>query len=112
MEMKRLKAIMRKEEVIGYQIGFKIIKNKLGRPGLSCETPYMFGEGFGKSGDLVQMGLDAGFIQQAGAFYTIEDKKYQGKEKASLAIEGDLDLKTRLLTTLFPQQNPHLQSQE
>lgn len=106
IEMKRMKAIMRKEELVGYICGFKIVKNKLGRPGLSCETPYIFGEGFKTDGDLIEMALGAGLIEQAGAFYTIEGKKYQGKEKASAALDADPELKAKIVLALFPQQSP------
>lgn len=103
IEIRRLKALVRKEETIGYITCFKIVKNKLGRPGLSCQTTYLFGEGYQTEGDLVEMALGAGIIEQAGAFYTIGDKKYQGKEKASAAIDADPILKEKIITTLFPQ---------
>jgi recombination protein RecA len=107
VEIKRLKGIMKKDELAGYVIGFKVVKNKIGRPGRTCETQYLFGEGFGTDGDLVEMALEAGLIQKEGtAYYIVDGKKLHGKEKASLAIEGDPPLKERIIAALFPQQSP------
>lgn len=105
IEIKRLKAIMQKDEIIGYIIGFKIVKNKLGRPGLSCETPYIFGEGFKADGDIVQMALERGFLVREGNTISYgEIKLGVGKEKASLTLEADPSLKATLVDLLFPQK--------
>lgn len=102
IEVKRLKGITKKDDLIGYLTGFKIVKNKLGRPGLSCETPYIFGEGFKSDGDLIQMCVERELIKQEGAYYIMEGVKYHGKEKATLALESDPSLKARLVEFLFP----------
>lgn len=107
IEIKRLKAIMRKDELVGYDIGFKIVKNKIGRPGLTAETEYLFGEGFKTEGDLVEMAVEANLITKEGtAHYIIDEKKIHGKEKAALFIESDPALKSKIISALFPQQNP------
>lgn len=108
MEIKRMKAIMKSEELLGYVVSFKMVKNKLGRPGRVAETPLLFGKGYETEGDLIEMGVGAGIIKQEGAYYIIDElsgKKYHGKEKATLALEGDPELKATLVKALFPQQS-------
>lgn len=103
IEIKSLKGIMQKDNFIGRTIGFLVKKNKLARPGGECEVPYMFDSGFSKEGDLVQMAIDAGLIEQKGAWFVLDGQQYQGKEKVALALEGDKSLKAKILSALFPQ---------
>lgn len=104
IEIKRMKAIMRKDELVGYVIGFKIVKNKIGRPGLTAETEYLFGEGFKTEGDLVEMAVEAGLITKEGtAHYIIGDKKIHGKERTAAYIEENQELKSKIITSIFPQ---------
>lgn len=106
IEMKRLKAIMAKGDAhVGYQVGFTIKKNKLARPGGECEVPYMLDEGFSKDGDLVQMAVDRGIIEQKGAWFVLKGEQYQGKEKTSAAIDADPSLKAEIIGLLFPLEN-------
>lgn len=103
LEIKKLKGIMKGENLVGYQVGFTVKKNKLARPGGECVVPYMLEEGFLKDGDLVQMGIDGGVIEQAGAWFTMKGERYQGKEKVAQAIEADATLKKEIISLLFPQ---------
>lgn len=105
IEMKKLKAILKKDTPIGYITGFKVVKNKLARPGLACEVPYLFDVGFVKDGDIVQMSVDKGLIEQQGAWFILEGEKYHGKDKVAAALEADLSLKMRLTSFLFPPEN-------
>jgi len=105
IEMKRLQAITKKDEkdVIGYKVGFKIMKNKLARPGLTCEVPYLYGAGFTKEGNILEMALERGLVIRDGNKYFYgETNLGTGKEKASLAIEADSAIKGILTTALFP----------
>lgn len=104
IEVKKLTAIMGKkgEEQLGYNTGFTIKKNKLARPGLSCEIPYLFGEGFNADGDIVEMAVKKGLITQQGAWYVMGEKKWQGKAKAESEINSDPALRDELISVLFP----------
>lgn len=107
IEMKRKQAINVKDEQVGYMVGFKIIKNKLARPHIECDVPYVYGKGFDPSGDFVQMAIDKGIFEQKGAWIFHGETKYQGKANAESAIQADPALRSELMLLLFPtpQQN-------
>lgn len=104
IEMKRRSSIEVKGEQIGYTILFKITKNKLARPNIECEIPYLYDKGFDKSGDLVQMSIDKGIFTQSGAWVFYGEQKWQGKEKANETINSDPSFREKLISMLF--QNP------
>lgn len=105
IEMKRLKTITVKEEVVGYVVQFKIIKNKLSRPGLTCDIPYIYDAGFEKEGDLLDMSLAKGLLKREGNSYFYGDTKLGvGKEKALAAVNANASLKEELIAAIFPPQ--------
>ena len=106
IEVKKLKAILEKEEPVGYVTGFKIVKNKLARPGLQCEIPYIHGEGFDKQGDLIEMALERGLLTREGNTIYFEGNKLAiGKEKAGQALEANPALKMSITAALFPPES-------
>lgn len=106
IEMKRRKAIMlagtSTNKLLGYVVNFAIKKNKMARPSLSCEVEYRFGKGFDKDGDLAQIALEAGILEQAGAWYVMGEQKWQGKEKTNEAIKATPALRKKILKIIYP----------
>lgn len=100
IEMKRLKAIMKGSEHIGYTVKFTAKKNKLSKPGIDCEVEYYFDGGFSREGDYIEMGLKSGVVEQQGAWFIVNGEKYHGKEKAALAIESDPSLREKIIDSL------------
>lgn len=103
IEMKKKQAINLKDEQIGYIVGFKIVKNKLSRPNVECEVPYIYGKGFDPNGDIVQMAIERGIFEQRGAWVYHGDTRWQGKQKAEEAILADSTLHQELIEILYPQ---------
>lgn len=65
------KPLKQKQEVIGDTIKVKVIKNKLGgRPYRTVEITLLYDKGFDIKHEIVQLGVELGFIERAGAWYT------------------------------------------
>ncbi len=71
------------ELVVGNTVKVKVVKNKLAPPFRECETEIVYGEGFSRESDLIDLGQEKGFIERSGAWYTINGERIQGKEKAT-----------------------------
>lgn len=71
------------ELVVGNTVKVKVVKNKLAPPFRECETEIVYGEGFSRESDLIDLGQEKGFIERSGAWYTINGERLQGKEKAT-----------------------------
>ncbi|MFL6646527.1 MAG: recombinase RecA, partial [Sulfurifustaceae bacterium] len=83
LDIRRIGAIKKGEEVIGSQTRVKIVKNKLAPPFKQCEFDILYNEGISKSGELVDIGSEQGIIEKSGAWYTYKkDRIGQGKENA------------------------------
>lgn len=68
MDIRRIAAIKDGERVIGNRTRIKVIKNKLAPPHKECEVSLMFGEGFAKEADILQLALDNGIFEQKGSW--------------------------------------------
>lgn len=63
------KAIREKQEVIGDTVRLRIVKNKLAPPMKSAETTLLFDRGFDVTTEIVQLAIELGFIERAGAWF-------------------------------------------
>jgi len=89
-----------KETVIGHTMRVKVVKNKLASPFTIAEFPLIYGRGVDILGDVFDSAVKAKLVNQAGSWYSYNDKKLgQGRTKAIEAVlsEGLVDeLKDKL----------------
>lgn len=97
LEIRRGEKIMEEKEQVGYFIKAKTAKNKIFAPFKIAEIPVRWGFGFDKNFDIVEAGLILNLINRAGAYYSINDQKFQGKEKLLEYVNSDDKIKERLL---------------
>jgi recombination protein RecA len=78
-----------------------VVKNKLAPPFKQAEFDIMYGQGISREGSLIDVGVDAGLIRKAGAWYTYEgDQLGQGKENARQFLKDNPDLADELETKI------------
>ena len=83
LDIRRIGAIKKGEEVIGSQTRVKVVKNKLAPPFKQCEFDILYNEGISKTGELIDIGSEQSIIEKSGAWYTYKkDRIGQGKENA------------------------------
>ncbi len=87
MDIRRIGAIKDKEDVIGSQTRVKIVKNKVAPPFKTVDFDIMYGEGISKVGELIDLGVKAGIIEKAGAWFSYNGEKLgQGRENAKQVL--------------------------
>ena len=87
MDIRRIGAIKDKDDVIGSQTRVKIVKNKVAPPFKTVDFDIMYGEGISKVGELVDLGVKAGIIEKAGAWFSYNGEKLgQGRENAKQVL--------------------------
>jgi recombination protein RecA len=93
IDIRRIQAIKRKDEVIGNRTRVKITKNKVAPPFRQCEIDILYNEGFSKEGDVIDLGVETGIIEKRGAFYRYNDGLIgQGRENAKEYLRDNPEL--------------------
>ncbi len=102
MDIRRVGAIKDKDDVTGSQTRVKIVKNKVAPPFKTVDFDIMYGEGISKVGELIDLGVKAGIVEKAGAWFSYNGEKLgQGRENAkqvlrdNQALADDIERKIR-----------------
>ena len=83
LEIRRIGAIKDRDEIIGNQTRIKVVKNKLAPPFKMIEFDIMYGEGFSKIGELIDLGVQAGIIEKSGSWFSYGSERIgEGRENA------------------------------
>lgn len=83
LDIRRIGALKKGDEVIGNETRVKVVKNKMAPPFKQAEFEILYGEGISRLGELIELGVNQGLIGKAGAWYSYNgDKIGQGKDNA------------------------------
>lgn len=108
MDIRRIGAIKRGDEIVGNETRVKVIKNKMAPPFRQTEFEILYGEGVSREGELIDLGVQNGLVDKAGAWYSYNGNRIgQGKENVrkhmlenpEMADEIDQKLREMLLST-------------
>jgi len=107
LDIRRIGAIKRGDEVIGNETRVKVVKNKVAPPFKQCEFEILYGEGSSREGELIDLGVKNGMIEKAGAWYSYNDERIgQGKDNVRTFLkqhpEMAEDIDKRLRDALLP----------
>jgi recombination protein RecA len=101
LDIRRIGAIKKGDEIIGNQTKIKVVKNKMAPPFKQIVTEILYGQGISREGELIDMGVDAKLVEKAGAWYSIgEERIGQGKENARQYLKDNPELAERLEVAL------------
>jgi recombination protein RecA len=97
LDIRRIGAIKKGNEVIGNRTRVKVVKNKLAPPFRVCEFDIIFNEGISKIGDLLDLAVDAQLIEKSGAWFSYNDDRIgQGRENVRDYLLEKPDLRAEL----------------
>jgi recombination protein RecA len=93
LDIRRIGAIKKGEEVIGSQTRVKVVKNKVAPPFRQCEFDIIYNEGISKEGELVDIGSESGVVDKTGAWYSFNKERIgQGKDNARQFLKDNPDI--------------------
>ena len=93
LDIRRIGAIKDRDEVIGNQTRVKIVKNKVAPPFKTVDFDILYGEGISKTGELIDLGIKAGIVEKAGAWFSCKGERIaQGRENAKQYLKDHPEL--------------------
>lgn len=93
LDIRRIGAIKKGDEVIGSQTRVKLVKNKVAPPFKQCEFDMIFAEGISKEGELIDLGVTHGIVERAGAWYSFGDTRIgQGRDNARIFLMENVEI--------------------
>ena len=102
LDIRRATQLKDGEEVIGYQVRVKVVKNKVAPPFRKAEFDIMFGEGISRSGEIIDLGAELGIIKKSGSWSSYSDSKLgQGRDAAKQCIQDNPELADELEKLIF-----------
>ena len=97
LDVRRIETLKDGTEMVGNRTRVKVVKNKVAPPFKQAEFDIMYGQGISREGGLIDVGVEAGLVRKAGAWYTYEgDQLGQGKENARNFLRDNPDLANEL----------------
>ncbi len=80
IDVRRVETLKNGGEMIGNRTRAKVVKNKVAPPFREAEFDIMYGEGISKVGEIIDLGVKLELIDKAGAWYTCNGQRIQGKD--------------------------------
>ena len=121
LDIRRIGAVKRGEEVIGSETRVKVVKNKVAPPFRQAEFEILYGEGSSREGELIELGVQHNLVEKSGAWYSYKgDRIGQGKDNVRLflkehpeiANEIDSALREKLLVKSGNSPLPAVETEE
>jgi recombination protein RecA len=93
LDIRRIGAIKDGQEVIGNRTRVRVVKNKMAPPFTEAEFDITYGEGISKTGDLIDVGVNAGIVDKSGSWYSFQGERIgQGRENVKRFLGDNRDI--------------------
>ena len=107
LDIRRIGAIKKGDEVVGNETRVKVVKNKMAPPFRKAEFEIRYGEGISKTSELIDLGVAHNLVDKSGAWYSYSGERIgQGKDNVRLYLkehpESADEIEAALREILFP----------
>ena len=97
LDIRKIDSLKEGQETIGGRVRVKIVKNKVAPPFRQAEFDIYFNEGISKVGEIVDLGVDKGIVEKAGAWYSYAGNKIgQGRENVKEYLKNNPNVATEI----------------
>ena len=101
LDIRRIGAIKKGDEIIGNQTRIKVVKNKMAPPFRQAVTEILYGQGVSREGELLDLGAQEKIVEKSGSWFSYGSTRLgQGKEQAREFLRNEpavaQEIETRL----------------
>ncbi len=101
LDIRRTSTIKDGQEMTGNRTRVRVVKNKMAPPFKEAEFDIMYGEGISRTGDLLDMGVEAGIIEKSGSWYSYSGERIgQGRENAKRFLSDNAETCDKLFVSV------------
>ena len=101
LDIRRTGQVKQGEAVVGSRVRVKVVKNKLAPPFREAEFELLYGVGIHRTGELLDIAVERGFVEKSGVWYAIDGERIgQGREKSCNWLTEHPDKMDRLRNSL------------
>ena len=121
LDIRRIGAIKKGDEIIGNQTRVKVVKNKVSPPFRMAEFEILYGEGISREGEIIDYGVEHELVEKSGSWYSYKnDRIGQGKENVrdflrtnpEIASEIEEQIRAKLLPQAETDEDKSVKSEE
>ncbi|HCY04228.1 MAG TPA: recombinase RecA [Gammaproteobacteria bacterium] len=113
LDIRRIGAVKNGDEVVGNETRVKVVKNKVAPPFRQAEFQILYGEGIHRTGEILELGVQQGVVEKAGAWYSYNgDRIGQGRKNAADFLDDNPEMKEQIESIIRRQLMPQLDSSE
>ena len=97
LDIRRIGAIKKGEEIMGSETRVKVVKNKVAPPFRIAEFDILYNEGISRESEIINLATQLGLIEKSGAWYSYNQEKIgQGKENVRMYLKENTKLSALL----------------
>ena len=110
LDIRRIGAIKKGDEIIGNQTRVKVVKNKVSPPFKMAEFEILYGKGISREGEIIDYGVEQDLIEKSGSWYSYKEERIgQGKENVREFLRSNpeisIDLEAQIRAKLMPKKD-------
>jgi recombination protein RecA len=113
LDIRRIGAIKKGDEIVGAETRVKVVKNKVAPPFKKAEFDVLYGEGISLEGEIIDEGVNLDLIEKSGSWYSYKGEKIgQGKDKVREYLKDNPDISKEIEDLIRAQSNLSMANKE
>ena len=113
LDIRRIGAIKKDDEVIGAETRVKVVKNKVAPPFKKAEFDVLYGEGISLEGEIIDEGVNLDLLEKSGSWYSYKGEKIgQGKDNARDYLKDNPEVSKEIENLIRDQSSLTMANQE
>ncbi|MFN7114370.1 MAG: recombinase RecA [Alphaproteobacteria bacterium] len=102
LDIRRIGALKDKETIVGNHTRVKVVKNKMAPPFRQVEFDIMYGEGISRTGEILDLGVNANIVEKSGAWFAFDGERIgQGRENARKFLKENPEIMAKIERKIF-----------
>jgi recombination protein RecA len=109
LDIRRIGAIKKGDEILGNETRVKVVKNKMAPPFKQVQFEIIYGKGISRLGEIIDLGVAHNLVNKSGSWYSYGETRIgQGKENAKMYMQENPEVAGEIETKLREILMPHL----